>query len=139
VVGLVIVIAGSALTGSLFDLAPFVANGFWLVMIALPLIYLSRLSQLYIRLNPAQQAEFRQQRPLITVMTWLSAFACCLVAFMMPVVMVPLVTGQGVTLETSAEWYNQVFSALIGLRVIVIALGTLGAFWIITRSITNNG
>ena len=90
VVGLVAGLGGSLLTSSLPALAAMAGNIFLFLLGLLPLVfYLSLLS------NPilASQAQVR------ALIAWLPAFLLSVVVFMMPVVLVPLVFGKGVTFE----------------------------------------
>jgi hypothetical protein len=128
IAGLIAGLGGSLLTGSLPDLAAFAVSAFWLVLVILPLVYT-------LQARVGQSDGLYDHRTLVTAVAWPSAFVMSLVCFMMPVVMSPLLLGRGVTLENSADWYNQVYSPLLGGPAFLVGIATLIAFAVIARLI----
>jgi len=122
IVGLIAAVMGSLFTDSLTDLSAFSVNCFWLICIGLPLVY-----YLTFFSTPALIAlrdEVHDNLYVITAGAWLPAFLISIVVFMMPVVMMPLILGWGVTVKNSGNWYDQVYTLLEG-RFGVVAIITL--------------
>src|SRR5215208_4768429 len=94
IVGLIAGLGGSLFTGSLLALAGLVPTVFLLLALLLPLMFYVSLLNTPI---PAQQTQ------VLAAIEWLPAFLLSVVAFMMPVVMAPLLLGKGITFENSAD------------------------------------
>lgn len=99
------------------------------MLLVLPLVY--ALSYAGYLPGIDQQRGLRDHRYTLTAVAWLSAFLTSIIAFMMPVVMAPLLMGRGVTIENSADWYNQVYTPLLGWRVVPVAIGTVIGFAVV--------
>jgi hypothetical protein len=126
IVGLIAGLGGSLLTGSLPDVAAFAVSAFWLVLVILPLVY-------YLQTRVGQSDALYDHRYLVTAAAWPPAFLMSLVSFMMPVIMSPLILGRGVTFENSANWYNQVYTPLLGGPALLVGIITLIAFAVVAR------
>lgn len=112
IVGLIAGLGGSLSENSLPALAALVADVFLLLIVMLPLMF-------YVSLN---NADSPQQVQTLAAVAWLPAFLLSVIAFMMPVVMAPLLLGKGVTFENSADWYGQVFDQLVNWRIVLVAV-----------------
>ncbi len=126
IIGLIAGLGGSAFTKTLSDLASFAAGAFWLLLLALPLVYARNLSMVA---TMADATEYVRARIIpITMIAWLVAYLSSVVAFMIPVVIVPLVFNKGVNLNTSVSWYDQVYSRLLAGPAVLVAIGTAIGF-----------
>jgi len=119
VVGLIAAVGGSLFTNSLADLAVFSINGFWLICVISPVAYY--LTFFSTPALIANRDEVHHNLYIISAGAWLPAFLIGVVTFMMPVVMMPVILGWGVTVENSAGWYDQVYTLLEG-RVVMVAI-----------------
>jgi len=119
IVGLIAAVMGSLFTDSLTDLSAFSVNCFWLICIGLPLVYY--LTFFSTPALIANRDEVHHNLYIISAGAWLPAFLIGVVTFMMPVVMMPVILGWGVTVENSAGWYDQVYTLLEG-RVVMVAI-----------------
>jgi hypothetical protein len=126
IVGLIAGLGGSVFTSTLPDLANFAVGAFWLVLPGLPLVYRRNLAVLEAMVNAGEL--FRARTSPMTMIAWLLAYVSCVVAFMIPVVIVPIVLNKGVSVDTSARWYDQVYTALLAGPVVLAGIATLFGF-----------
>jgi hypothetical protein len=130
VIGLVGGLGGSIFTSTLPDLATFAIGTFWLLLLALPLLYARNLSlfeTIVNATNPADPAR-RGWIGVVTAIAWLPAYLASVVAFMIPVVMAPFVLNKGVTFDNAAHWYDQVYTPLLNGPVIWVGIATIFGF-----------
>lgn len=126
IAGLVAGLGGSVVTNTLPELATFAAGVFWLLLPGLPLVYGRNLALLGAMVNAREQVQTRIAP--ITVIAWLPAYLSCVVAYMIPVVVVPIVLNKGVSFDTSAGWYDRVYTALLNGPVALCGIATLAGF-----------
>ena len=126
IVGLIAGIGGSVTTRILPDLAAFAIQAFLGLVLVLPLVYCLTFYGLQQDVLPHDRV--RTDLYAVTAIAWLPAFLLSVITFMIPVVIIPLVLGRGVTLENSADWYAQIYTPLRDSRVLVVAIGTLIGF-----------
>src|SRR5919206_2161456 len=111
IVGLIAGLGGWAFTSTLPDLTTYAVGGFWLVLLGLPLVYGLNLA-LLVATAGARGPVWAWIVPM-TALAWLPAYGSCFVSFMIPVLVVPIVANRGVNFDTSAQWYDQVETALL--------------------------
>jgi len=130
IAGLIVAVAGSLLTSSLIDLAAFSVNGFMLIPVVVPLMYYRSFFSTPVLV--AQYERVSQHLTLITIGAALPAFFIGVVTFMMPVVMMPVLLGRGVTVENSGAWYDQLYTPLLEGWGVVVALATVLGYGVAT-------
>ena len=125
-IGLIAGLGGSVFTSTLPDLATFAVGVFWLLLVGLPLVYLRNLTVVG---AVADSAEYVHTQIIpITVIAWLPAYLSAVVAFMIPVVIVPFVFNKGVSFNTSASWYDQVYTRLLNGPAVLVGIATMIGF-----------
>lgn len=112
-VGLIAGVGGSFFTQTRPALADFAANAFLLLGVLLPAVF-------YLRL--VGDSLVRERGYGGAALVWLPALFLAVVFFTIPVVMIPLILGRGVTLANSAEWYGAVYDLILGWRLLVVAV-----------------
>ena len=127
IAGLVAGLGGILFIGTLPDLLVFATDVFWILVLLLPVVYWLTLLAL-MATSDATRTGIRTHSYRLTAISWLPAYLACVVAFMIPVVIVPVVFNRGVTLNTAAHWYDQVFTQLSGGPVLWVGLATLIGF-----------
>ncbi len=128
VAGLLGGVIGSVLSATRPDLAEFAANSFLLlaVLLILRFFLLSRMA--------SHDPDFRAattthpQRLTVAAVSWLLALGIGTVAFMIPVVFIPLIFGKGGLIGPVEGWYRDVFTLILAWRLPLTALLTLAGF-----------
>jgi len=126
IIGVVAGIGGSVFTSTLSDLATFAISAFWLLLLALPLIYGRNVA--VIAGTDSAKGQLGAQITTITLIAWLPAYLSAVVAFMIPVVMVPVVLNKGVTFDNAAHWYDQVYTPILNGPVLWVGAATIIGF-----------
>jgi hypothetical protein len=122
-VGLITAVGGGLFTSTLPDLALVSVNGFWGIAVASPVLFYLSFFSIAALMN--QRDAVHDHLHLITLGAVLPACLIGLVTFMMPVVMMPILLGRGVTFEGVTDWYNQVYTPLVGGRGLAVGACTL--------------
>lgn len=125
-IGIPVVVVGILLTTTVPELALFISRAFLLLGLVLPLVYYFS-SFLYAEIL-SQPAQARRMLFALSGLAWLPAFIFALVGYMMPVTIMPITLGAGVTFETSGAWYAEVFNPLLQVPAPVVAMVSFFGF-----------